>query len=665
MKDESTKFLISVIPLIRLPLTRDQEFFYTSKSQIPFGSFVNISIGNRNIKGVVTNSKKDFSRIGGMQLKPIKSVIKESYLTKSQYELAKFISSYYFAPLGIVIKYFLPKIVSPKTKEKQINQTVRNMPTIPKFEKACILEIEKTLKKNKTCTLKTTYNAFFSESLILIINNQIKNNGSVVIFVPERTLIPIYQNLLLTYFQKDIVITLSSNITKGHFFEKWQQIKSNHCKIILSTKIGLFAPFVNVSLIILAESHDISFKQWAKIPKYDVRTCAKKLAELHNANFLSISPSLRISDIEIARHNKTLISMPQNNIPKTIVIDMKMEYFEKNKDKKTKKRPVVSEMLIKSIKKTLSKGKQVLIFINRQGKNSFSVCSKCKTVFRCKLCERALIERTNGSFYCLHCNFSSDIFPKCYNCKNISFINIGIGTEQLEETLKKIFPTYNIARVDSQSMLKSTSYEKLFKNFYNGDINIVIGTQMATKGWYTPNLALAAVIDMDQLLNGTDYDTDEKAYAHLLQLGSRVGMFGELIIQAYNPLHNVVESAKNNDWHEFLEDELFTRKLINLPPYSQIIKITYESKFENEAKKQTELLYNQLIDICKNFNLTISEPHKPLVSKVKEMYKMQLIITIKKLINDSNENLIPKDLKNKLITLDTNWKIDIDPVNIT
>lgn len=663
--NEPNKFLVSVIPLVSISLARDQEFFYTAKNLIPFGSFVNISIGKRNIKGVVLSSKKDFSRIGDMQLKPIKSIIKESYIIENQYKLAKFISSYYYTSLGIVIKHFLPNITNPKTKEKSLKQTISNLPSIPMIERTCLSDIEKILNKHRTCTLKTTYNAFFSEWLVIAINKEIKKSNSIVIFIPERTLIPVYENLLLTYFHKDTLITLSSTITKGHFFKRWESVKTDKPKIILTTRIGLFAPFTNLSLVIVTESNDISHKQWAKAPRYDVRLCAKKIAEFHKAKFLFTSFSPRISDFEIAKNNKTLVVLPENNIPRTTIVDMKIEYFKKNKDKHTKKRPIISEKLLESIRKTLSKGKQILIFINRQGKNSFSVCSKCKTVFRCKLCERALIERTNGSFSCLHCNFSSSIFPKCSNCKNISFINVGLGTEQLEEDLKKLFTNYNIKRVDSNSMSKSTSYYKLFKKFYTGEIDILIGTQMTTKGWYTPNLSLAAIIDMDQLLSSADYDTDEKSYAHILQLGSRVGMHGELIIQTYDSLHPVVEFAKNNAWLEFAEEELLTRKLLNLPPYSQIIKLTYESKFKNYAKKETELLSNELMELCKDFDLKISEPHEPLVNKVKEKYKIQLIITIKKPLSQSSENIIPEKLKTKLISLDSNWKVDVDPANIT
>ncbi len=662
----SEKFLVSVIPLVHIPLTKDQEFFYSSKNHIPFGSFVNIPIGKRNVEGVVLDSSEDFSQVGKIKLKSIKSVIEESFITKKQYELAKFISTYYLTPLGLVIKHFLPSITTPKRKEAPEKQILLGTPTIPKIEVTCVGDVKKILVKQKNCLLSTTYNAFFLEFLIILIKEEFQKRKTVVLFVPERILIPVYKNLLLKYFLESSLIILSPNLTKGNFFKKWQEIKNtNSPKIILSTRIGLFAPLKNLSLVVLLESHDMSYKQWAKSPRYDTRLCAKKLAQIHNAKFLSTSFSPRISDVANYKEKNAFISMPQNNTPKIEVVNMKIEYFEKNKNKKTKKRPFISDTLLISLRKTLKKGKQALIFVNKQGKNSFSVCTKCKSIFLCKRCERALVERKDGSFSCLHCNFSTDIFPHCANCKNITFTSIGVGTEQLEEDLTKLFPKNKIARVDSESMSKPSSYDKLFSDFYSGKIDILVGTQMAIKGLYTPNLTLAVIIDLDQLLSGNDYDTDEKAFAHILQIGSRVGKFGKLIIQTYNPNHTVVEFAKNNAWNEFLEEELTTRKLLNLPPYSRIIKLTLELKSKKQAEKEAQILFDELDKICSDMDLTISEPHAPLIDKVRDKYKIQMIITFKNLSKDFSKNSIPKELKEKLITLKTDWKIDIEPINIT
>ncbi len=662
----SYKFLVSVVPLVNIPLTRDQKFFYISNYPIPFGSLVIVSIGKRNTKGIVVDVSEDFSQIGNFKLKSVKSIIKESFITKKQYELAKFISSYYLTPLGLTIKLFLPKIITTKKKEKITTQTLSNTPIIPKIEKISVSELENILSKQKDCLLSTTYNAFFLESLIILIKKEIDREKTVALFVPERALIPVYENLLLKYFAQNSLITISSTLTKGIFFKRWQKIQNTtKPKIILSTRVGLFAPFNNLSLVVLLESHDMSYKQWAKSPKYDVRLCAKKLAQTHKAKFLSTSFSPRVSDVIIYKEKNTLVSMPQNNIPKINVVNMKIEYFEKNKNKKTKKRPFISDTLATSLKKTLKKGNQALIFVNKQGKSSFSVCTKCKSVFLCKLCQRALVERKDGSFSCLHCNFSTDIFPHCTNCKNITFASVGVGTEQIEEDLNKLFPKHKITRIDSESMSKSSSYKKLFNDFYSGKIDILVGTQMAIKGLYTPNLTLGAIVDLDQLLSGNDYDTDEKAYAHILQISSRVGKFGELIIQTYNPNHNVVEFAKNNKWEDFLEEESFTRKLLNLPPYSKIIKLTIEAKSKKQAEKEAQILFNELDEIYSNINLTISEPHAPLVDKVRDKYKIQMIITIKNISSNSFDNSIPKELKEKLITLNTSWKIDIEPTHIT
>ncbi len=622
-------------------------------------------MGKRTVNGVVVSCKNDFARAGGMKLKPVGKKIPIHPITTKDYALAQFISSYYLTSLGVVLKNVAHKKVQPRTKHKELPTERKPLPLLGKMELLCEKDVYAILAKKGSCLLQTTFNPLALEWLVHLISTyRASSDGSIVVFVPERTLIPLYTHLMRTYFPSSDVITLSSSLTKGQFSQRLHKIARHTHHIIITTRSGLFVPLHHLSLVIVTESHDTAYKQWAKNPHYDLRTCAQQLAQIHHAAYLSISPSPDLSAREVALAQHQFVALPQTDLPRITIVDMKIAYNQANKTRRIKQRPLVSDELLHALQQTLRRHEQALLFINHQGKNAFSTCTKCKTVLRCTTCERALVERTDGTFSCLHCHFSTAIFPQCPSCGNLTFRSVGVGTESIEELIAKKYPRARIARVDSATMKKPRSYEKIFYDFYHGNIDILIGTQMATKGWDVPNLTLTAIIDMDQLLGGRDYDSDEKAYGHILQLGSRVGRRGRLFIQSFDTTHNVLVKAKDNDPETFAEEELAMRELLSYPPYATLIKLTCANSNPTILEQETSALYEELLTLCKEYAITISEPHDPLVNKVRTQYRKQLIITI---IKDTitQKTTLPQKIYKRLITLSSHWDIDVDPTNLS
>lgn len=682
--DTGKSYLVSVAPLTRIPLLRDQAFFYTSPSNPPVGSLVEIPIGRRSTRGIVTAVQSDFARASGITLKPISKVLQRAFLTPQQLTLAKFISAYYYCSLGTVLKYFVPDRMRARNPVETLPFTSLRPITLSSQLQKILTRIDQDLHKG-TCSnlllLQTTFSNESKDALICIIQNAlIAHDDQILVLVSEKTQIDPVREILAESFPASIITTLSTTMTKGAFYESWERIRGTNPnqndsipRIIIGSRSALFAPFLKLSTVIVTESHDDAYKQWDAMPRYDARRCALELSRIHNCGFLEISASPRISDLNWHTHNKSYFSLPHRPKPRTTIIDMKIEYNEVNEKRHTKSHPVIARALAHEIERTLQKKQQVLLFLNHQGKNAFSVCIQCKTVARCPQCERALVESNRGHHRCLHCSFVSAVFPRCSDCSSITFKTVGLGTETIEEEIAKKFPQSRVARVDAQSMQKRTSHQKLYEKSISGEIDIVIGTQMSTKGWSLPQLGLAAIIDMDSLLGGLDYSTHEKAYAHVLQLYSRLTLSQsrapQLFVQVYDTEHDIVRKIQSSNeqghWQEFVDEELSMRQVLHFPPFANLVKLTYQTTKKSTKDDATRAVYDQCVEACVgDRTIIVSEPHEPLVNKVRTKYRSQIIIKIKK-DPAENEASIPQPLHEVFLSLNKDWTIDRDPAHLS
>ncbi len=666
MQNTNKKFLLSIAPLTRISLLRDQTFFYTANENLLPGTLVEIPIGKRTVKGIVINSHADFTRAGGIVLKPITQVIAVKHLTSKQVIFAQKIAHYYIAPLGTVLKSFVQE---PKKaiKKKNLKKLTSIIPlTVTKEQKNTSKKITSIIEKNNSILINTHASSAVKNLLYTLLTDLLTNTkDQILILVPERSHISTLENVLCTFFPEEIITTLSTTMTKGQFFESWELTRSKNTKrIIIGTRSALFAPYENLGHIILLDEHDATHKQWEKNPRYDARDCAQILAEIHSGKYIALSPAPRITTYEKARQTQSLITLPEDKKPQTTVVDMKIEYNEVNEKKRKKAHPAIARTVRNEINKTLGKKQQILLFINRQGKNAFSVCTRCETVARCPQCEVALTESTRGHHRCLHCAFTTAIFPACRQCSALTFKSVGLGTEAIEEAMSKSFPHASVTRVDSETMRSRSSHEKLYKKISTGTVQIVIGTQMAIAPWSLPSLGLAVMIDLDTILGSYNYDTDERAFAHINALSARLSESQikntHLMIQSYDTEHEIVRNlSKKNTWNTFAQEELAMRKILSFPPYSEIIKLLHQSPNKSKQEKEINAVYEKIISTCeKEKNLIISEPEDPLLKKIRTRYRKQIIIKIK-------EGKTPESLINILKELSTEWTIDRNPVSLT
>ncbi|MCK4636103.1 MAG: primosomal protein N', partial [Candidatus Moranbacteria bacterium] len=667
MQQEPKKYLISIIPLTRISLIRDQFFYYLAENPVPKGTLCEVPFGYRRIKGIVLESKTDFQRVGGMRLKRINKILNEKFLTEEQLQLAQFISEYYLCPLGIVLKHFLPTQAKSRKKEADSEKSQAEIQKAILSNQRIIDKIINSQNTSKSFILKVEPNDDKENFILNLIQQEIKNhhsnsnkqeeNKQILYLLPEVSQTLEIEQKLLNHFSKENVVLLHSKITKGQFFENWEKVRNGQAKIIIGTRAALFTPFKNLSLIITDNHTDISYKQWDMNPRYDTRTLVLKLSELFNCTNLNISTFPRTTDYfhatEKNENDTTLLNLKseQNFSTKINVVDMKKERWKKRYS------PISQELEFK-LHNILNKKQQALLFINRQGLSAFSICLKCKTPLKCPQCQRALIGKKDGAFHCLHCNYSTDIFPKCNKCSSLEFNNIGTGTEKIETILKKIFPKAKITRIDQSVAKKFSEVKKTHNRFSQGKIDILIGTQMIMEGWNSPNLTLTSILDMDNLTSLPEYDAQEKSFSFLLSLLNKVSKKnnGELLIQTFNEYNPIFEAMKKSDFEKIYSNELETRKALSYPPFSRLIKLVYRSSKQEDVEKITKLVHAKIQEkISKNNFIIITPPHAPLLNKIRTQYRQQIIIKCKK-------NELPKSLVDELKKLDSKWIVDIDPI---
>jgi len=660
------KIILDVVPVTRIPLFRSQSFSYLSDKNLEAGTLVSAPLFRRKVEGVVLGGRPDFPRLGNIELKNISNVIEENFLDERQLELARFISDYYVSPLGIVLKSFIPK----KAKARSGHETMSLKKAVPKkivLTSEQQRAVDEIVKKNQNFYLFGPSGSGKTEVYIHAILELRRRDPKLqfLILLPDLTLTPQALERYGTYFNSDEIVILNSKISKGVYYAGWKKIKSGEAKIIIGSRMAIFAPFKNLGLIVIDEEQDISFKQWDLNPRYDARIVAEKLAVLHRTKivFGSATPSIeyyyrvlnkKINFIELPA--LALPGKPDPKLPEVTVVDLRKERWIKNFSP-------ISKKLQSEIGYALKNNLQVILFVNRQGMSSFSVCTACKNVLKCPQCDRALVYDRGGAYICLHCSYKTSITPQCFRCKGLAFSNIGVGTQKVEREIGQMFPEARIIRADRQTMKNQGAQAKLYKDFSLKKADILIGTQMISKGWDLPSVALIGIIDADNLFSIPDFSANTKAYQAIVQVSGRAGrpeakFRGSVVIQTFNPDHAVIKAAAERDFLKLYEKEARERKELQMPPFGRIIKLIFQDHGQKKVDSEIQRVFLELSK--KKDRLTmVYEPHVPLLSRIRGRFRKQIII---KIIQDNHE--ITGEIRKILNFLPTGWIVDVDPISI-
>ena len=488
----------------------------------------------------------------------------------------------------------------------------------------------------------------------------------MLFLAPEIALVSQLTMRTISRFGTDSVAIWHSSISEAEKYKVWQKLKNNEIKILFGARSAVFAPISNLGLIIIDEEHDTSYKQTMPNPRYHAKLVARKLAQLYGAKIISGSATPDIESFWEAQNTNSLFELKNryNNakLPDVSIIDMKSERQDGNLG-------IFSRTLIEKTKQTVERGEQVIFLINRRGFSTYTQCMECGEVLECKKCAIPLIYHSQtNSWRCHYCGYETKI-AKCEKCGSEELENFGTGSQRVEEIAKKIFEDLRIARLDSDSLNKKNEHIEILQKFQQGQIDILIGTQMIAKGLDNPNVTLVGVINADLSFNLPDYRSSERGFSLLTQVAGRSGRGehkGKVIFQTYNPDNLFLQKAKEQDYLSFFEKEKELRQEYDYPPYSKLIRIIISSS-ENYMAEHAGVeialhLENYIKKLSLDERIITLGPVPCVIGKIRGEYRYNILIKNK--LEQKGHDIVLGFLRR--ISLNNNIKmtVDVDPSDI-
>lgn len=494
-----------------------------------------------------------------------------------------------------------------------------------------------------------------TEVYMELIEDALNRGKTSIVLVPEISLTP----QMILRFQKrfgDNIAAIHSALSDGEKYDEWRRIVKGEAKIVIGARSAIFAPLKNIGMIIIDEEHSDSYKQDDSNPRYSAKDVALIRAKYHDCPLImgSATPSLEA----FARAKKgvfKLLELPNRingkELPKINIIDMN-EIIKKTKGH-------FSEELLAAISLRLKKKEQVILLLNRRGYSSFVTCKNCGYTFKCPNCDITLTyHKSSRTLRCHYCGYGTKVYDTCPNCHEKSINDLGVGTEKIEEELGKLFPESRILRMDFDTTSRKGMHEKMITAFKNQEYDILLGTQIVSKGLDFDNVTLVGVINADTSLNIPDFRSSETTFSLLAQVAGRAGRStkeGEVIIQTFNPDHYAIQYTKKHDYLGFYNKEMFIRRELKYPPFYYICYLKISGKDSDyiygEVNKIKKVLENKLE------NTIILGPSPCVIFKLNNIYRYGIILKYKKEDNlrEVLDKIIDHYKDNSKLKLDINF----------
>jgi primosomal protein N' (replication factor Y) len=447
--------------------------------------------------------------------------------------------------------------------------------------------------------------------------------------VPEISLTPLMVERFVSRFGERVAV-LHSGLNQAEKYDEWRKINRKEVDIVIGARSAIFAPFLNLGIIIIDEEHELSYKQDSH-PKYLAHDVAMWRSHYHNCPLVlgSATPSIETFSQTINGHYELLTLDERVNkqaLPFVHLVDMTNE---RNKDGI----PIFSNRLIDLIQSRINNDEQVVLLLNRRGYTPVFTCNDCGEVVMCPNCDISLTyHKSSHKLKCHYCNHQTHAEVTCDHCGSDNFIDYGYGTERVEEEILNLFDGAKVVRMDSDTTSRKGSHQKILDDFKDKKYNILLGTQMIAKGLDFPDVTLVGVINADTALNLPDYRSSELTFQLLSQVAGRAGRHirpGEVVIQSMNPEHYSILFAKIHDYNGFFEHELRERKKIGYPPFYRLIKVQVSSKDYKtasfEVSKVAKFLKSQSLT-----DIKVLGPTPASIFKVNNVYRFGCIIKYRK-----------------------------------
>lgn len=465
-----------------------------------------------------------------------------------------------------------------------------------------------------------------TEIFLDLIRQNIEEGKDSIVLLPEISLTPQMIERFKGRFGRDITI-FHSRLSDGERYDEWHRVKSGKVKIAIGARSALFLPFKNLKLVIIDEEHESTYKSDMN-PKYNAKEVAEMMMEENGGRVVLASATPSVESFHRAETGDIkLISLKERAtkgmLPDMDIVDMRDELMSGN-------RSIFSRVLLKKMATALENKEQIILFLNRRGFSTFVSCRSCGYVFKCENCDISMTFHRDGSLMCHQCGARKYLPKVCPSCSSKYIKQFGSGTEKVEEAIRKEFPGARVMRMDRDTTRLKNSYETMYNEFKNNECDILIGTQMISKGLDFKDVTLVGILAADLSLNLPDYRAPEKTFQLITQVAGRAGRGdkkGEVIIQSYSPTDKAILSAKNHDYLGFYKREIEMRRMLSNPPYSKFLYLVLTSEKEEVLTKNIHLLGDILRKhLVKYANIILLGPSPCIISKIKNNYRWQLLI---------------------------------------
>lgn len=651
---------------------KNSGLLYHYEGDLLRGQVVEVPLGKRSELGCVVSvdesKSKEYADTPVDKIKFIKDIVPDWKLGEAELQLFEWMSQYYHYSLGQLIFDCLPHVLK---RPRELEQTLgegQPLEFVPNpVQKSIIESIREGLGSFKRSLVHGVTGSGKTIVYLDLIKSTIENGKSVLFLLPEINLTPQFIHTFAKYLDAPI-FSYHSELSDSQKYQIWKEARSmKKGALILGVRSSVFIPVSNLGLIIIDEEHDSSFKQDDRCP-YNARDVASKKAQLLNIPVVmgSATPSLETYN-SFHQPKQSLFEMKERAgnafLPEIRLIDARDK-----SDKEEDIWPLVPKS-IEAIKEALDKKEQVLVFVNRLGFASYIQCRGCGHQFNCPNCAITLrYYKRKNQLACHHCEYKEPMPSQCPSCGCLTMSHKGFGTEKIEEVLKRIFPEKIIERFDRDEIKTFKQLEQRLGDFHAGKIDLMVGTQMLSKGHNFEKVKLVLILGIDNQLNFPDFRSNERVYQTLTQVAGRAGRYsqdGRVLIQTLNPENSLFQIVKNHDFHQFYQDELKIRELCDCPPFKRLAMIHFSSRFQDKLVSHVTEHVGTMIKgmVAQHFpEVSILGPRPANIEKKANQFTWSILLKSGDLTQ--LHNLLKSFEMNYKSMSSVSYKIDIDPYTL-
>ena len=632
-------------------------YTYISDEAVPSGCRVKTVLGRRKITGwVVSQSKKPPEGLDEGKLKSIEKRVDDKPLFGDELlSLARWIASLTMSSLGEALSSMLPGGIRERRDitESVDGDEVKRVEQLTDSQQSAVDSLKRT--SDGWFYLYGITGSGKTEVFLKTAENTLAAGGDVIYLVPE---IALSHHLVEGLKQRfpGLVAVIHSGLTPSRRLAEWRRIQSGEARFVLGARSAVFAPVKKLGLIIIDEEHEGSYKSGDK-PRYHARQVAMHRCRKSSARLLmgSATPSVEAWSMMSSGglERLELSGRPAGGAePVVSIVDLRKE------------KGLFSRTLVGAMSRVLGEGRQVLLFLNRRGFSYQYSCRSCGEEILCRHCSVPLTyHKSSRTMVCHYCGYHTSPPASCPQCGSLEMLAAGFGTERVEEEVLKIFPEKRVVRLDTDAVRKKGVLEATLRDFRDGGIDILLGTQMVAKGLNAPGVKLAGVLSADTSLNLPDFRASERTFALIVQVAGRSGRFipdGEVIVQTFRPDAPAIRMASENRINEFYNYEIDQRRLLGFPPFSRLFRVVVRGKDENRVRQSIDTLSSSLAAGGEDWELL--GPAECPIGRISTHYRRHLILRSKRF--DHTHAALAKALQQYPPLHGVRYEVDIDPVNL-